>query len=66
MIKKGESDMADFFKSLKANDTISALLCVLLGLILIIWPGATSQIICMLLGGVLLAYGIFADCPLSV
>ncbi|MDE7285538.1 MAG: DUF308 domain-containing protein [Lachnospiraceae bacterium] len=50
--------MTDFFKSLKANYTISALLCVLLGLVLIIWPGATSQIICMLLGGVLLAYGI--------
>ncbi|MDE6184328.1 MAG: DUF308 domain-containing protein, partial [Lachnospiraceae bacterium] len=50
--------MTDFFKSLKANDTISALMCVLLGLVLIIWPGATSQIICMLLGGVLLAYGI--------
>lgn len=50
--------MADFLKSLKANYTISAVLCVLLGLVLVIWPGVTSQIICMLLGGVLLAYGI--------
>ena len=50
--------MADFFKGLKANYTISAVVCVLLGLVLVIWPGATSQIICMLLGGVLLAYGV--------
>ncbi|MBD5461647.1 MAG: hypothetical protein HDR24_01095 [Lachnospiraceae bacterium] len=50
--------MADFFKGLKANYTISAVLCALLGLVLVIWPGATSQIICMLLGGVLLAYGV--------
>ncbi len=50
--------MVDLFKSLKANYTISAAVCALLGLVLVIWPGATSQIICMLLGGVLLAYGI--------
>lgn len=50
--------MVDLFKSLKANYTISAVVCALLGLVLVIWPGATSQIICMLLGGVLLAYGI--------
>lgn len=50
--------MADFFKGLKANYTISAVVCALLGLVLVIWPGATSQIICMLLGGVLLAYGV--------
>ncbi len=49
--------MADFLKGLKANYTISAVLCALLGLVLVIWPGTTSQIICMLLGGVLLAYG---------
>ena len=58
MVKKGEYDMVDLFKSLKANYTISAAVCALLGLVLVIWPGATSQIICMLLGGVLLAYGI--------
>lgn len=50
--------MADFIKGLKANYTISAVICALLGLVLVIWPGTTSQIICMMLGGVLLAYGI--------
>lgn len=50
--------MADFFKELKVNYTISAAVGALLGLVLVIWPGTTSQIICMMLGGVLLAYGI--------
>ncbi len=50
--------MADFFKGLRANYTVSAVLCVLLGLVLLIWPGATARILCTLLGGVLLAYGV--------
>lgn len=50
--------MADFIKGLKANYTISAILCVLLGLVLLIWPGTTTQIVCISLGIVLLAYGI--------
>lgn len=50
--------MMDFFKGLKANYTISALLCMALGLVLLIWPGTTTQIVCMMLGIVLLAYGI--------
>lgn len=49
--------MAGFLKGLKANDTISALLCAVLGLVLLIWPGTTTQIVCMLLGIVLFAYG---------
>lgn len=48
----------DFLKGLKANYTVSAILCVLLGLVLLIWPGTTMQIVCMALGIVLLAYGI--------
>ena len=31
---------------------------MLLGLVLLIWPGTTTQIVCMLLGIVLLSYGI--------
>lgn len=49
--------MADFFKGIKANYTISAILCVVLGLVLLIWPGTTTQLICKLLGAVLFAYG---------
>lgn len=50
--------MKDYIKGLKANYTISAILCALLGLVLLIWPGTTTQIVCMSLGIVLLAYGI--------
>ncbi len=50
--------MKDFLEGLKVNYTVSALLCVLLGLVLLIWPGTTTQVLCMSLGIVLLAYGI--------
>ena len=50
--------MVDFFKELKVNYAVSAILCVLLGLVLMIWPGTTTQIVCMMLGIVLLAYGV--------
>ena len=50
--------MVRFIKELKANYMASAILCVLFGLVLIIWPGTTAQIVCRMLGGVLLIYGI--------
>lgn len=50
--------MVDFLKGLRVNYTASAVLCILLGLVLLIWPGTTTQIVCMSLGIVLLAYGI--------
>ncbi len=49
--------MADFLRKFKVNYTLSALICVILGLVLLIWPGTTAQIVCMMLGIVLLAYG---------
>lgn len=49
--------MTVFLKGLKANYTVSAVLCMLFGLVLLIWPGTTTRIVCMLLGGVLLIYG---------
>ena len=51
--------MTEFLKGLKANYTGSAALCILFGLVLLIWPGTTTRIVCMLLGGVLLIYGAF-------
>lgn len=50
--------MIHYFKNLKANYTLSAAICVLIGLVLIIWPGTSTQIVCMALGGVLLLYGL--------
>ena len=51
--------MTDFLKGLKANYTVSAMLCIAFGLVLLVWPGTTTRIVCMLLGGVLLIYGAF-------
>lgn len=50
--------MVEFLKGLRVNYTVSAVLCILLGLVLLIWPGTTTQIVCISLGIVLLAYGI--------
>lgn len=50
--------MNEFLKGLKVNYTVSALLCVALGLVLLIWPGTTTQVVCMVLGAALVAYGV--------
>lgn len=50
--------MKEFLKGIKVNYTASALACVILGLVLLIWPGTTTQIVCMLLGIVLFVYGV--------
>lgn len=50
--------MIDYLKNLKANYTLSAVICVIIGAVLIIWPGTSTQIVCMVFGGVLVAYGI--------
>lgn len=48
----------NFLKELKVNYTLSALVCVVLGLVLVIWPGTSTRIVCMVLGAALLIYGI--------
>lgn len=50
--------MINYFKKMKANDLISSLIFVVIGLVLLIWPGTSTQVVCMVLGGVLLAYGV--------
>lgn len=50
--------MIDYLKNLKANYTLSAVICVIIGAVLIIWPGTSTQIVCMVFGGVLVAYGV--------
>ena len=50
--------MIEYLKNLKANYTVSAVICVMIGLVLIIWPGTSTQVVCMVFGGMLLAYGI--------
>lgn len=46
-----------FMKSTKVNDSLSAILCVLLGTTLLVWPGKSIQVACMVLGIVLSIYG---------
>ena len=50
--------MINYIKNLKANYTASALICMVVGTVLIIWPATSTQVVCMVLGGVLLIYGI--------
>ncbi len=50
--------MDNFLKKFKTNDVISSLILGGIGLVLLIWPGTSTQVVCMVLGGVLLAYGV--------
>lgn len=49
--------MSDFAKKIKTNSLISALLCVVLGLILLLWPGTAISVLNTLLGAVLAVAG---------
>lgn len=50
--------MYGFFKTLKANYLISAGLCVLFGITLVVWPDISSMVVCTGLGCVLALTGI--------
>jgi uncharacterized membrane protein HdeD (DUF308 family) len=55
--KKENKKMGEFLKNLKANYTLSAVICVVIGVVLVIWPATSTQVVCMVLGGMLLGYG---------
>lgn len=50
--------MEKILKKLKTNVLISSLLCVLLGLVLVFWPGLSIQIVCTAVGAVLIISGV--------
>ena len=50
--------MERFLRKMKANAVVSSLLCVVLGLVLVIWPGMSMQIVCSAIGVVLILTGI--------
>lgn len=50
--------MLQLLKGLKTNYLISAVLCVLSGMMLVIWPDVSFRVVCMGLGCVLLLSGI--------
>lgn len=49
--------MGDFAKRVKTNSLVSALLCAVLGLVLLIWPGTAINVLNTLLGIVLAVVG---------
>lgn len=50
--------MENLLKKLKTNMVISAILCILLGLVLAIWPGMSMHIVCIIVGSVLIIGGL--------
>lgn len=51
--------MREWLKSVKWNLVLAALAYVVLGVVLLIWPDTTGNVLCTLLGILLLGYGIF-------
>ena len=47
----------NLLKRLKTNIVISATLCILLGIVLVVWPDLSMQIVCTAIGAVLLIGG---------
>ena len=48
----------NYIKSLKVNYSLSAVICVILGIVLLVWPGQSTQEVCMVLGIVLGGFGL--------
>lgn len=49
--------METLLKKIKTNAIVSALMCIVLGVILVVWPGLTVRAVCMTIGFVLVASG---------
>ncbi len=50
--------MENILRKIKANVVVSAVLCIIVGAVLIIWPGMTIQIACRAIGAVLAIMGV--------
>lgn len=50
--------MREFFHTMKISFLLASVLYIVLGLILLIWPGTSAVVFCYAFGGVLLAYGV--------
>lgn len=50
--------MERILKRIKANVMVSALICIALGVVLVVWPGGSRKIVCMAIGVVLVINGI--------
>lgn len=50
--------MWDFLRKIKVDATLSAILCIVLGVVLVIWPRIVGNVFCYVVGGALLISGI--------
>lgn len=50
--------MREFLRNIKVNATLSAVVCIVLGLVLVIWPNIVGNVFCYIVGGALLLSGI--------
>ena len=50
--------MREWLKSKKLDLVLTALVFVALGIVLLVWPGTTGKIVCMVLGVAFLVYGV--------
>lgn len=50
--------MNSFFKSIKTNSLVNAVIYAVLGLVLILWPVTSASMLCLALGAVLLICGV--------
>lgn len=56
--RKEERLMKEFLKRIKTNAIITAVLCTILGGVLVVWPEVSAGAVCLALGGVLALCGI--------
>lgn len=49
--------MKEYLKSMKISFLLAAVLYILLGVVLLVWPGTTAAVICYAFGGILVCYG---------
>lgn len=55
---KAGNVMTSLLKRMKANAVLTALLCVVVGIVLVVWPGMSMHIVCVTIGIVLIAGGV--------
>ncbi len=48
-----------YLKNLKLNFILASVFYLILGVVLVVWPATSSLVLCRLLGGALLLYGLF-------
>ena len=49
--------MKDFMQELKLNFILTALFCIVCGVVLFVWPDVSARIVCMVLGAILVLMG---------